>query len=83
MPSHNHAIYCAETNYLQGNSQKVLSSETYGQFGNWLYATNYYSDKPEPFIGYEGDGQAHNHSNTSTESNVPTHIVAYFYVRIA
>ena len=83
MPTHNHAIYCAETNLKQGNGQKVLSSDTYGQYGNWLYITNYYTDKPQPFIGYEGNNQAHNHGNTSTESNVPVHIVAYFYVRIA
>ena len=29
MPRHNHAIYCVETNYLQGNQQKILSFETY------------------------------------------------------
>lgn len=85
MPFHNHAIFCAETEYLQGNPQKVLSSAQYGGYGEWLYRTNYWEGegKPQPFIGAEGGGQAHNHGNTSTESNVPVHIVAYFYVRIA
>lgn len=44
-----------------------------------IYQTNYYgSDKSHPFIGYEGSSQQHNHSNTSTESNVPVNVVAYF-----
>ena len=71
MPRHNHAIYCTETNYLQGNQQKVLISETYRKYGNWLYQTAYYGgDKPQPFIGYEGNNQPHNHDNTSIETNV-------------
>lgn len=70
MKSHN-TIYCAETNYLQGNSQKVLSTETYGAYGNWLYTTTYCSDdKP------------HNHDSISTESNVSVHIAVYFYIRV-
>ena len=85
MPRHNHSIFCAETNYLQGNNQKVISAETYGSFGNWLNQSNYYvgEGKPQPFISFEGNNQAHNHGSTSTESNVPVHIVSYFYVRIA
>ena len=85
MPSHNHSIFCSETNQKQGNNQKLLSSDTYGQYGNWLNQTNYWigEEKPQPFINHEGGGQPHNHGNTSTESNVPVHIVAYFYVRIA
>ena len=85
MPSHNHSIFCSETNQKQGNNQKLLSSDTYGQYGNWLNQTNYWigEGKPQPFISYEGSSQPHNHGNTSTESNVPVHVVAYFYVRIA
>ena len=86
MPSHHHAIFCAETKDTQGNHQKVLSSDRYGGYGEWLYMTNYWDgtgDKPQPFIGVEGGDQAHNHGDTSTESNVPTHIVAYFYIRIS
>ena len=77
--------YCAETNYLQGNNQKVISAETYGAFGNWLNQSNYYvgEGKPQTFISFEGNNQAHNHGNTGSASNVPVHIVAYFYVRIA
>ena len=35
-PSHIHAIICAETSYKQGNSQKILSSDTYWGYGEWL-----------------------------------------------
>jgi hypothetical protein len=85
MPFHNHAIFCAETNYLQGNHQKVLSSDTYGGFGEWLYTTNYVvgEDKPQPFIGAEGGSQPHNHGNTGDASVMPPYYRVHAWYRSA
>ena len=83
MPSHNHAVFGAHTTNIEGNNQDCL---TMGRFGSWaayeILPQYHESQNPSPYISSTGGNQPHNHGDTGSASNVPKHIVAYFYRRI-
>lgn len=67
---------------IENNDKMSLMNNHQKFYGIWLYTTTYHQDKTQPPIGHEGNSQSHNHDNTSTESNVPIHIDAYFNIRV-
>ena len=73
MPSHNHRSYYRT---------KVVAS---GTAGNYVIdpGTRGTDISGDNVSQYTGGGQAHNHGNTSTESNMPPYLVVYMWKRVS
>ena len=90
MPSHGHGVGIRQTssNYVPYNNTALLSfrnqSEVYSPYINGvltdmtphLYTYN-------NFIEKTGSGEAHNHGNTGSTSNIPPYLAVYMWKRIA
>ncbi len=71
IPSHTHNIY--------GGSGDV--PDWFGGSGN-AYGIQARSGTAYNYLGYTGSGQAHNHGNTGSSSNMPPYIVVYMWKRL-
>ncbi len=78
MPSHNHQVRGSYNNQLTGNGENCIGLSLWGNYATYENTNN----NGYGYIGLTGGGQSHSHGNTGSASNVPTHIVAYFYRRI-
>ena len=72
IPSHSH------TNYYYGGSQVSWGYDYSNGKGTISNAT-----PDSGGIGYTGGGQAHNHGNTGSTSNLPPYLTVYTWKRIA
>lgn len=70
MPRHNHGVYY-RANYGSGSLWGIDP----GTLGT--------SNNGEKAIQYVGGNQAHNHGNTSTESNMPPYLAVYMWKRLS
>ena len=78
MPSHFHDVLGSKNTQTGQNQTDCMPIMNYGDISQYWEKNNWNST----YTKSVGGGQAHNHGNTGSASNVPTHIVAYFYRRI-
>ena len=83
IPSHNHSVFGAHTTTVNGNNQDCLAIGRFGSWGAYENIPQYHeSSTPSTLISSTGGNQSHNHGDTGSASNVPKHVVVYFYRRI-
>lgn len=78
IPSHAHDVLGSKNTQTGTNPTDCMSIMNYGEVSDYWERNNW----NWTYTKSVGGGQAHNHGNTGSASNVPTHIVAYFYRRI-